>query len=141
MKYIFVILFALVIYSTCPAQGLSGADMQKIRIEQAVKAGDFNLIEDMFSNSMTIRLDDSLYQDVSCITALDLLNKYFEDKGSIKFRMSISDNGDMTYVQNGEKKKVHVDMFFKIENNNIVIRDINFSNYPTPTMFYKNRKS
>ncbi|MDP4117548.1 MAG: hypothetical protein Q8903_15545, partial [Bacteroidota bacterium] len=98
MKYIFVILFALVIYSTCPAQGLSGADMQKMRIEQAVKAGDFNLIEDMFSNSMTIRLDDSLYQDVSCITALDLLNKYFEDKVSIKFRMSISDNGDMTYV-------------------------------------------
>ena len=141
MKHLFVILFAVALYTSVYAQGLSQVDLERSRIEQAFKDGNFTLIEDMLPKAMTIRLEDSLYTNVSCITALDLINKFFDNKDSIKFRLSSNDTGEMSYVQNGALKKINVDLFFGKEDNNIVINSMNISNYPVPTMFYKNRKS
>lgn len=141
MKRLFVILFAMALYNTVFGQGLTQADLERSRIEQAFKDGNFTLIEDMLPRAMTIRLEDSLYTNVSCITALDLINKFFDNKDNIKFRLSSNDNGEMSYMQSGSLKKINVDLFFGIEDNHIVIRSMNISNYPIPTMFFKNRHS
>jgi hypothetical protein len=141
MKHLLVILFAAALYTSIFAQGLSQADLERSRIEQAFRDGNFTMVEDMLPRAMTIRLEDSLYTNVSCITALNLINSFLSNKDNIKFRMSSNDNGEMSYVQNGSLKKINVDLFFGIEDNNIVIRSMNISNYPIPTMFFKNRKS
>jgi hypothetical protein len=63
------------------------------RIEQSFWTGNPASIEDLLSESITMRLADSLYQGISSIQALDLLKKFFADKDSIEFRFTLPGNG------------------------------------------------
>ncbi len=55
------------------------------RIEHAFQSSNPASIEDLLPMSMLLRLGDSLYLNVSRITALDLLKRFFSDRDSVQF--------------------------------------------------------
>jgi hypothetical protein len=106
------------------------------RVEQALRTGSPSAIEDLVESGITMRLGDSLYQEISSITAMHLLKSYFADKDSIEFRFMLPGTGCMYYSSAGRRDTVNVDVFLFGRRQNVVIRAINISNYPTATMFF-----
>ena len=59
------------------------------RIESAIRNGDPASVEDLIQSGITMRLEDSLYQRISSITAMNLLWEFFTNKDSIDFRFGL----------------------------------------------------
>jgi hypothetical protein len=105
------------------------------RIERAIREGYPASVEDLIQSGITMRLDDSLYQSISSITAKDLLNKYFADKDSIDFRFGLPGQGTMTYLSAGKRESTQVDVYLRRDHGEIGMYALNISNYPVATMF------
>ena len=134
-------IFAGVLTLFCSAQVFPQVRIPRIvdftlqRIEQAIRGGYPASIEDLFQSGLTMRLDDSLYQGISSITALKLLTEFFADKDSIDFRFNLPGEGTMTYSSGGKRASTHVDVWLRREQGEIGVYALNISNYPSATMF------
>ena len=106
------------------------------RIEQAFRMGDPGSIEDILNSGITMRLEDSLYQSISSIYALDKLKRFFADKDSIDFRFGLPGSGMMTYSQDGKRDTINVDVWLKRSHGEAELYAINISNYPIATVFF-----
>ena len=90
---------------------------------------------------MTIRLEDSLYQDISSIQSESVLKEFFQNKDSVEFRFAgkfayyrtADGNGVMTYVSEKKKESINVNVYL---NEFGLISAINISNYPSSTAFF-----
>jgi hypothetical protein len=137
------ILLIISCFLICSAQAFSQwhrlpgrVEFTLTRIEQALKTGDPGSIEDLLSSGITMRLEDSLYQSISSISAFEKLKIFFADKDSIDFRFGLPGSGMMTYVQNGKRDTVSVDVWLKRSYEGAEIHAINISNYPIATVFF-----
>jgi hypothetical protein len=139
MKSYIVIVFILFCSSQAFSQWFLPSDVETSldRIEYAIRNGNFNSIEDLIPSGITMRLDDSLYESVSSITAMKALDNFFADKDSIQFYFGIPGNGRMVYFQNGKKKSEEVDVWLRRRNGFIEISALNISNYPIATVFFR----
>jgi len=90
----------------------------------------------LLQSGITMRLGDSLYQRISSITAIDLLNKFFTNKDSIDFRFGLPGQGTMTYSSGGKRESTQVDVWLKRDQGEIGIYALNISNYPIATVFF-----
>ncbi len=115
----------------------SDVEMSLNRVEMAIQSGNPNSIEDLIPSGITMRLEDSLYENISSIAAMDLLNKYFEDKDSIQFHFGLPGNGLMTYTGNGKKNTLNVDIWLRRKDGFPEIYALNISNYPIATVFFR----
>jgi hypothetical protein len=88
------------------------------------------------NSGITMRLEDSLYQSISSIYALDKLKRFFADKDSIDFRFGLPGSGMMTYSQNGRRDTVNVNVWLKRSYGETEVYTINISNYPIATVFF-----
>ena len=111
------------------------------RIEQAFEASSPQNLWPLISPRMTIRLEDSLYEDISSIQSESVLKDYFINKDSVEFRFAgkyahyrtADGNGLMTFVSDKKKESINVDVYL---NEFGLISAINISNYPSSTAFY-----
>jgi hypothetical protein len=111
------------------------------RIEQAFETASPENLWPLFPSRITIRIEDSLYQDISSLQAELILKEYFQNKDSVEFRFSgkfahnrtADGNGVMTYVSNKKKEIINVDVYLTEVGS---ILAINISNYPSSTAFY-----
>lgn len=113
------------------------------RIEAAIQNANPQSIEDLLAPSMTIRLEDSLYQNISSIYALNFLKEYFKDMTSIKFKFESQGSGKLTFrTKEGKKKSEYVDVWLgNSDMGGPVISALNISNYPTATIFFRHSKA
>ena len=111
------------------------------RIEQAIRSGDPSSIEDLLVSGMTMRLGDSLYESISSITALDVLQKFFEDKEKIDFQFGLPGSGTMFYTSAGKRDTVAVDVWLRRIPGGVGIYALNISNYPLATVFFRMSRS
>lgn len=107
------------------------------RIEQAFNTASVSSIEDLFSSTVRLRIEDSLYKDVTDAEAQSLLNEYFQSKKSIKFRFignmnEGTSNGVLTYLTDKKIVEINVDVYL----NRALISAINISNLPSSTALY-----
>ena len=105
------------------------------RIEFAIREGSPAAVEDLIQSSIIMRLEDSLYQGISSITAMNLLKKFFAGKDSIDFRFELPGHGTMTYSTGGNRESTQVDVWLRRDRGEIGIYALNISNYPAATMF------
>jgi len=110
------------------------------RIESAIRNGDPASVEDLIQSGITMRLEDSLYQRISSITAMNLLREFFTNKDSIDFRFGLPGNGTMVYSSGGKRQSTQVDVWLKRDQGEIGVYALNISNYPIATVFYKVHK-
>ena len=106
------------------------------RIESAIRTGDPAAVEDLIQSGITMRLEDSLYQRISSITAMNLLKEFFADKDSIDFRFGLPGAGTMTYSSSGKRESTQVDVWLKRDQGEIGVYALNISNYPIATVFF-----
>lgn len=134
--YLIILLFILM--SSAGFSQWVPADIENAlsRIENSIRKGNPSSIEDMLTNGMTIRLEDSLYQSISGIQALNVLNQYFENKQNITFRFTTPGDGKMIYTENGKQDTVNVDVWLRRSIGGPIINAINISNYPIATVFF-----
>jgi hypothetical protein len=111
-------------------------EMSLNRIESAFRDGNPSSIEDLIPSGITMRLDDSLYESISSITAMKALDNYFADKDSIQFKFALPGNGQMIYLKNGKKETVEVDVWLRRYAGFPEIYALNISNYPIATIFF-----
>jgi hypothetical protein len=139
MKRLFVVFMFLFCVSGASAQGWLPPDVDFTlgRIEQAIRSGDPSSIEDLLVSGMTMRLGDSLYESISSITALDALQKFFEDKDTIDFQFGLPGSGTMMYSSAGKQDTVAVDVWLRRIPGGIGIYALNISNYPLATVFFR----
>jgi hypothetical protein len=104
------------------------------KIETAIQRGNMNSLESLLASTVTLRLEDSLYLNVSDIAALDLLKEYFKGIKLIKF--SSSRRILQFEREDGARKSEYVDVVLGSDVN-VVITAINMSNYPAMTAFCK----
>jgi hypothetical protein len=143
MKKILVVVILLLCFTQAFSQlGIPrNVEFALGRIEQAFRSGYPGSIEDMLQSGITMRLDDSLYQSISSIYALDLLKKFFTDKDSIDFRFGLPGSGTMYYTTNGKRDTMQVDVWLRRNRGEVLIHAINISNYPIATVFFDIHKN
>ena len=126
----------------CSAQAFPQLGVPRIvessldRIEFAIREGNPAGVEDLIQSNITMRLEDSLYQSISSITAMKLLKKFFADKDSIDFRFGMPGQGTMTYSRGGKRESTQVDVWLRRDRGDIGIYALNISNYPVATVFF-----
>lgn len=109
-----------------------------LRIENAFQNSNPTAIEDLLSGSVNLRIGDSLYQSISSIQVIQLLKKYFVNKSDVNFKFNSNGNGTLKYkTKDGKEREQNVDVFLS-HYGKAFIYALNFSDYPTTTMFYKN---
>lgn len=125
----------------CSAQAFSQPGVPRnvesalFRIERAIREGYPASVEDLIQSGITMRIEDSLYQSISSITAINLLKEYFADKDSIDFRFGLPGQGTMTYSSGGKRESTQVDVYLRRDHGEIGMYALNISNYPVATMF------
>ena len=140
-KYIFVLVLILSSLNFSQIYDSHRFEMAFSRIEQAFKTASPENIWPLISSRMTIRLEDSLYQDISSIQSESVLKEFFQNKDSVEFRFAgkfayyrtADGNGVMTYVCDKKKESINVDVYL---NEFGLISAINISNYPSSTAFF-----
>jgi hypothetical protein len=143
MKTVIAILMILLYFSLAPAQFLGvprDVEFTLQRIEHAFATGNPSGIDDLISSSIIMRLNDSLYYDISSIRAMDLLKKFFANIDSLQFNFNLPGTGQMIYYSGGKKYKDNVDVWIYRRMGDIGIRALNISNYPTATVFFDHTK-
>lgn len=108
-------------------------EMALYRIEQAFITASPSDLWPLISYPITIRIEDSLYQDISDIQAEKILKEFFQNKDSIEFDRQ---NRVITYVEDKKRKSLNVDVFLKNFRGEVLISAINISNYPSSTAFF-----
>ncbi len=138
MKHFIVVMALVMLPSWAAAQPWVPRDVEMVlmRIEHAFRVAEPGSIEDLLQSGITIRLEDSLYRDISSIRALDLLKGYFADKDSVEFRFDSPGSGTMYYTANGQRDTVNVDVWLARSRYNVALYALNISNYPTATVFF-----
>lgn len=139
MKKLFLVLLFLFLPVIIHAQGFfipSSVQLALDRIENAFRTSNPKAVDDLFSSPVTLRLQDSLYRDISNIQASDLLQNFFSDKKVIDFRFSTPGSGEMIYDEAGKQDTVHVDIWMRRAIGGPVLHAINISNYPLATVFF-----
>lgn len=140
-KYIFVLVLNLSTISFSQIYDPHQFEMAFSRIEQAFESASPENIWPLICSRTTIRIEDSLYQDISSIQSESVLKDFFQNKDSVEFRFAgkfrhnrtAEGNGVMTYVNNKKKENINVDVYL---NEFGSISAINISNYPSSTAFY-----
>ena len=140
-KYIFVLVLILSNISFSQIYDSHRFEMAFSRIEQAFESSSPQNLWPLISSRMTIRLEDSLYEDISSIQSESVLKDYFKNKDSVEFRFAgkyayyrtADGNGKMTFVSDKKKESINVDVYL---NEFGLISAINISNYPSSTAFY-----
>ena len=142
MKYFMRALFIGLLILLCSPQAFSQVGVPRNvefaldRIEQAIRIGNPVAVEDLIESGITMRLEDSLYQNISSITAMALLKEFFADKDSISFRFVLPGTGTMTYSSGGKRKSTEVDVWLRRSRGDVRVQAINISNYPIATVFF-----
>ena len=140
-KYIFILVLILSSLSYSQIYDPHRFEMAFSRIEQAFETLSPGNLWPLISSRMTIRIEDSLYQEISSIQSESVLKEYFKNKDSVEFRFAgkfahyktAEGNGVMTYVSDKKKENINVDVYL---NEFGLISAINISNYPSPMIFY-----
>ncbi len=113
-------------------------DFRYQRIESAFQQGEMIQIEDLFNSQVTIRIIDSLYTNISGITAIELVNVFFSNKDSIQFYFSNTRSlnnrsGKLIYNYEGKRDTTYVDVNIY----NLLIVSMNISNRPSSTWQFR----
>ena len=140
-KYIIVLVLILSSLSYSQIYDPHRFEMAFSRIEQAFETASPENIWPLICSRTTIRIEDSLYQDISSIQSESVLKEFFQNKDSVEFRFAgkfthyrtAEGNGLMTYVSDKKKESINVDVYL---NEFGSISAINISNYPSSTAFY-----
>jgi hypothetical protein len=112
-------------------------DNALFKIETAIQKGDVKRFEEMLASTVTLRLEDSLYLNISDMAALDLLKNYFRGMKSVKFNFDSNCSGILKFErEDGAKKSEYVDVVFGGDMN-VLITAMNMSNYSKMTAFCK----
>ncbi|HEX2962248.1 MAG TPA: DUF4783 domain-containing protein [Ignavibacteriales bacterium] len=139
MKKLFLLFLFLSLPVIIHAQSFfvpSDVQISLDRITNAFRAGNPKAMDDLLSSPVTMRLQDSLYRDISNIQASDLLQSFFSDKKVIDFRFSTPGNGKLIYEEAGKRDTVNVDIWMRRALGGPVLHEINISNYPIATVFF-----
>lgn len=139
MKKLFPFFLFLFLPVISNAQGFfvpSDVQLSLVRIENAFKSSNPKAMDDLLSSPVTLRLQDSLYRDISNIQASDLLQSFFADKKVIDFRFNTPGNGKMIFEEAGKTDTVNVDIWMRRDMGGPVLQAINISNYPIATVFF-----
>jgi len=131
--YIFILVLILSSLSYSQIYDLHRFEMAFARIEQAFETASPGNLWPLISYPITIRIEDSLYQDISDIQAEKILEEFFQNKDSIEFDRQ---NNLIAYVENKKRKSLNVDVYFKNSRGEVLISAINISNYPSSTAFF-----
>lgn len=116
----------------------TGLELAKQRVENAFRTGDISAVEDLLSNTVALRIENNLFQSISQLTCVNELNKYLDGKEIVSFKLRVTNSGDLTYIVNGEKKTIPVEIrFASIGDNDVVITGINVSEKPINRAFDK----
>ena len=134
-KYIFIFVLILSTISFSQIYDSHRFEMAFSRIEQAFKTASPGNLWPLISYPITIRIEDSLYQDISDIQAEKVLKEFFQNKDSVEFTAA-GQNGVLTYVVDEKRKSLNVDIYLNAYWGNVFISAINISNYPSSTAFY-----
>ena len=106
------------------------------RIEHALQVASPTSIEDLLPFDLTMRLEDSLYINMSRTKAVTLLRKYFSDKDSIEFSwLGRPGTGRLSFTSGGKRENVYVDVWLSVFQGELLLHSLNISNYPYATMF------
>jgi len=132
-KYIFIFVLILSSLSYSQIYDPHKFEMAFVRIEQAFETASPGNLWPLISYPITIRIEDSLYQDISDIQAEKILEEFFQNKDSIEFDRQ---NNLIAYVENKKRKSLNVDVYFKNSRGEVLISAINISNYPSSTAFF-----
>ena len=134
-----ILLVALVLFLPVLGSAQPGVahdvEMVLARIEHAFRTSNPTSIEDLFPTSTLMRLGDSLYWSASGIKAMDLLKAYFADKDSIVCSVGRLGTGELSYVIDGKRESVRVDVWLMRNRGELELHALNISNYPTATVF------
>lgn len=140
-KNIFVLVLILSTISYSQIYDTHRFEMAFSRIEQAFESVSPENIWPLICSRTTIRIEDSLYQDISSIQSESVLKDFFQNKDSVEFQFSgkfanyrtAEGNGLMTYISDKRKESINVDVYL---NEFGSISAINISNYPSSTAFF-----
>ncbi|MGE5679854.1 MAG: hypothetical protein ACM34K_03135 [Bacillota bacterium] len=137
MKLRFLLLLFFLTSSAAFSQWVPG-DIENAlsRIEQSLRRSSPSGFEDLLTNGMTLRLEDSLYHNISGIQALNVLSQYFENRKTVDFHYESPGAGKLIYSSNGKQDTVNVDIWLRRELGGPVVYAMNFSNYPIATIFF-----
>ncbi|MCX6137100.1 MAG: hypothetical protein NTV54_06360 [Ignavibacteriales bacterium] len=106
------------------------------RIEHALRAASPTSIEDLLPFDLTMRLEDSLYINVSRTKAVTLLRDFFSNKDSVEFSwLGRPGTGRLSFTFGGKRENVYVDVWLAAFQGELLLRSLNISNYPDATMF------
>lgn len=139
MKKLFLLLLFLSLPMIVHAQSFfvpSDVQLCLDRITNAFRASNPKAIDDLLSSPVTMRLQDSLYRDISNIQASEILQQFFSDKKVIQFRFDTPGNGKIIYEEAGKKDTANVDIWMRRALGGPVLHAINISNYPIATVFF-----
>ncbi|MGE5401280.1 MAG: DUF4783 domain-containing protein [Ignavibacteriales bacterium] len=140
MKTLLTVLLFVFMPSLIFSQGFvpNDVEMALSRIEQAFRTASPQSIEDMIPSSITMRLQDSLYQSISSIQAMNVLKSFFDSKKDISFQLTTPGHGTMSFTDaaTGKKETVAVDLWMARHMTGPTIYALNISNYPQATVFY-----
>lgn len=133
---IFAFFFPVLIF---PQKDASPYDMAFFRIEQAFNNGFVGSIEDLFYTTVTLRIGDVLYKNISELQSKILLEKFFLDKDSIEFRFNgkvfegqgATGNGVFTYTEDSKQESITADVYLSTFDGKVLISAINISSYPS----------
>lgn len=142
-KYIFIL--ALILNSLSFTQNF---EMAFSRIEQVFRTSSPQSLWPLLSPRMTIRIQDSLYQEISTIQSESVLKEFFQNKDSVEFKFAgkfnyyrtAEGNGVLTYFIDKKKVSINVDVFLNDFRGEVLISALNISNYPSSTAFYNFNK-
>lgn len=143
-KYIFI--FVLIHSNVSFSQNYDSNrfEMAFTRIEQAFETASPCNLWPLISSGMTIRIEDSLYQEISSIQSESVLKEYFKNKDSVEFRFAgklahyrtAEGNGVITYVSKKIKESINVDVYLEVYRGDVFISALNISNYPSVMVFF-----
>ena len=94
-KYFFIFVLILSSLSFSQISGSHRFEIALSRIENAFETPSPYNLWPLISSPMTIRIEDSLYLDISGIQAEKILKEYFQDKDSVQFRFA----GQLSYTE------------------------------------------
>jgi len=140
MKKIIVLMLLIFTQVLAQTKDTQRYDIVFSQIEQAFDSGNLNNIWALLNSSVTLRIEDSLYRDESDIRVESLLKSFFEAKDSIKFRFvgnmyGAENNGVLSYTIDNKRSSLNVDVYLSSAKGEILIYALNFSNYPSSTVF------
>ncbi|MGE5352653.1 MAG: DUF4783 domain-containing protein [Acidobacteriota bacterium] len=139
MKKLFPLLLFLILPVIVNAQSFfvpSDVQLSLDRIASAFRSSNPKAMDDLLSSPVTLRLQDSLYRDISNIQASDLLQRFFSDKKVLSFSFTTPGNGKMIYQEGEKTDTVNVDIWMRRAIGGPVLHAINISNYPIATVFF-----